>query len=233
MHRDVKPSNLILCGADCQHVKLTDFGIARQVPCNIGDLNGDSDLEENDVRETRWEMTGTTGTYRYMAPEVWLQQVCTSFILNHSDKHRVLSRRTCKSPYTQTHTDTMRTHAPTLTRTHTHPHAPTHTRCYTQKYGCKADVYSATMVLYFLITGKLAFAKVHPELIKEVFRCILKRGGVRSNQCGSWAEGRETHESKAVKGLTCACLFTFADELCSWATPLLGRDQRPSLQGVA
>jgi len=28
------------------------------------------------------------------------------------------------------------------------------------------------MVLYFLITGKLPFARIHPELITEVLRCV-------------------------------------------------------------
>ena len=123
IHRDVKPSNLMLCGADHQHVKLIDFGLARQLPCNITDLDGDCDIKQDDFGETRRMMTGNTGTYRYMAPEVWHQQVCTSFHLKHLDRHLVLSRRTCKSTRTHINTDTMRTHAPALTHTHIHAHA--------------------------------------------------------------------------------------------------------------
>ncbi|KAK7252896.1 hypothetical protein RIF29_37157 [Crotalaria pallida] len=50
IHRDLKPSNLILT-KDKKHVKLADFGIARE--------------------ETDDDMTSETGTYRYMAPELY------------------------------------------------------------------------------------------------------------------------------------------------------------------
>ncbi|EFH54023.1 hypothetical protein ARALYDRAFT_348178 [Arabidopsis lyrata subsp. lyrata] len=49
IHRDLNPRNLLVTG-DLKHVKLADFGIARE--------------------ETRGGMTSEVGTYRWMAPEV-------------------------------------------------------------------------------------------------------------------------------------------------------------------
>jgi serine/threonine protein kinase len=61
VHRDVKHSNLVLCGADRQSVKLIDFGMAQQVPCNvagcnIADLDGDCDIKGDDFRQSTWKM---------------------------------------------------------------------------------------------------------------------------------------------------------------------------------
>lgn len=57
LHRDLKPMNLLLNRALV--LKVTDFGIAKELPCpfELGD------------RE-RYQMTGGVGTWRYMAPEV-------------------------------------------------------------------------------------------------------------------------------------------------------------------
>ena len=51
MYRDVKPSNVLLDAAG--RARLADFGLARDVPVD------------------RAELTGETGSYRYMAPEVF------------------------------------------------------------------------------------------------------------------------------------------------------------------
>ncbi|ESQ31150.1 hypothetical protein EUTSA_v10004342mg [Eutrema salsugineum] len=50
IHRDLKPSNMLLTG-DQKHVKLADFGLARE--------------------ETKGFMTCEAGTYRWMAPELF------------------------------------------------------------------------------------------------------------------------------------------------------------------
>ncbi|OIV94778.1 hypothetical protein TanjilG_12991 [Lupinus angustifolius] len=50
IHRDLKPSNLLLT-KDKKHVKVADFGIAREEMCD--------------------GMTSEAGTYRYMAPELF------------------------------------------------------------------------------------------------------------------------------------------------------------------
>ena len=122
MHRDVKPSNLVLFNRTVdsfESVKLIDFGLAREVgrgersptwlqfdsfECqSLSHLSErvqaslrDADLEALDV-------TAQAGTYRYMAPEI-VKGVC--------------------------------------------------------KYSAKVDVYSATMVLYFLVTGERPFKEV-------------------------------------------------------------------------
>ncbi|EKX50808.1 hypothetical protein GUITHDRAFT_52407, partial [Guillardia theta CCMP2712] len=50
IHRDIKPANMLLTG-DGRTVKIGDFGLSRMCPS----VN----------------LTGATGTYRYMAPEIF------------------------------------------------------------------------------------------------------------------------------------------------------------------
>jgi len=54
IHRDLKPSNLLL--TEEKHLKLSDFGLSK-----VMDSRNDA---------TNYQMTGETGTLRYMAPEV-------------------------------------------------------------------------------------------------------------------------------------------------------------------
>lgn len=52
MHRDIKPSNLLL--TDSLHLKLSDFGLSKLLIKN----------------PEKYKMSGCTGTFRYMAPEI-------------------------------------------------------------------------------------------------------------------------------------------------------------------
>ncbi|XP_030529639.1 serine/threonine/tyrosine-protein kinase HT1-like [Rhodamnia argentea] len=66
IHRDLKPSNLLLT-EDKKHLKLADFGLAREVST---------------------EMTGEMGTYRWMAPELYSIEPCPRGTRRHYD-HKV------------------------------------------------------------------------------------------------------------------------------------------------
>ena len=89
-------------------VKLIDFGLARE--CDEGRVALGVGRHLGDEGDADVCMTSKTGTYRYMAPEVF-QGV--------------------------------------------------------PDYGCKVDVYSATMTLFYIVTGELPFVKVPPEIIAQ------------------------------------------------------------------
>jgi serine/threonine protein kinase len=57
VHRDLKPSNVLINGDD--RIKVTDFGLSKFIPC------------KNKTLGDKFVMTGETGSYRYMAPEVF------------------------------------------------------------------------------------------------------------------------------------------------------------------
>lgn len=61
IHRDLKPSNVLISNEDT--VKLTDFGLAKFVPTKNKSLND------------TFTLTGETGSYRFMAPEVYRHEV--------------------------------------------------------------------------------------------------------------------------------------------------------------
>ncbi|EKX38099.1 hypothetical protein GUITHDRAFT_58248, partial [Guillardia theta CCMP2712] len=56
IHRDIKPANMLLTG-DGRTVKIGDFGLSRMCP-----------------HASSYDLTGTTGTYRYMAPEIFREE---------------------------------------------------------------------------------------------------------------------------------------------------------------
>lgn len=72
IHRDLKPGNLMISGSqyhsresliyDTGSLKLADFGLSKSLPVN---KHASYDLE------SKFRLTGETGSYRYMAPEVF------------------------------------------------------------------------------------------------------------------------------------------------------------------
>jgi len=74
IHRDLKPGNFMVTGSSYSPknrlareggvLKIADFGLSKTMPTREikGDLHSTSD---------KYKMTGETGTYRYMAPEVF------------------------------------------------------------------------------------------------------------------------------------------------------------------
>lgn len=60
IHRDLKPRNLII--DESNQLKVGDFGLSKLIEVAAGD-----------VHEV-YELTGETGSYRYMAPEVFLRK---------------------------------------------------------------------------------------------------------------------------------------------------------------
>ncbi|KAK9810142.1 hypothetical protein WJX72_005510 [[Myrmecia] bisecta] len=72
IHRDLKPGNLMIAGSqyhgrdslvfDTGTIKLADFGLSKSLPVN---KHASYDLD------SKFKLTGETGSYRYMAPEVF------------------------------------------------------------------------------------------------------------------------------------------------------------------
>ncbi|XP_057494318.1 serine/threonine-protein kinase VIK-like [Actinidia eriantha] len=57
IHRDLKPRNILLVNSSADHLKVGDFGLSKLIRVQ----------NSHDV----YKMTGETGSYRYMAPEVF------------------------------------------------------------------------------------------------------------------------------------------------------------------
>ncbi|KZV31074.1 hypothetical protein F511_31384 [Dorcoceras hygrometricum] len=57
IHRDLKPRNILLVNSSADHLKVGDFGLSKLIKVQ----------HSHDV----YKMTGETGSYRYMAPEVF------------------------------------------------------------------------------------------------------------------------------------------------------------------
>merc|ERR1719330_687602 len=66
IHRDLKPANLLIDYSGT--LKITDFGLAKVRP------------DPTTTESEKFRMTGETGSYRYMAPEVFLHEEYTETV---------------------------------------------------------------------------------------------------------------------------------------------------------
>ncbi|KAK9810812.1 hypothetical protein WJX73_009202 [Symbiochloris irregularis] len=81
VHRDLKPANLMVAGSpyytrdkliyDIGTIKLADFGLSKSLPIN---KHVAFDLDDT------YKLTGETGSYRYMAPEVFNHEPYNSLV---------------------------------------------------------------------------------------------------------------------------------------------------------
>lgn len=84
IHRDLKPGNLMFSGSSYQPtrqivfdtgtVKLADFGLSKTLP-----LNKHADVPSGKLGD-KFRLTGETGSYRYMAPEVFRHEPYNSSV---------------------------------------------------------------------------------------------------------------------------------------------------------